>query len=236
MKQLVIATCVMVCIAIASAREPAPPGTSPLDAPPIVSRADWGSKPLPLDESRRQVPRLITLHHAGVIWKDSDEPLAKARALQTWGQKEKNWPDVPYHYLIAPDGRILEGRDWHYQPESNTKYDLDGVLNIQLWGDFESQRVSVDQLRATVKLVAWFCETQKLDPATIRGHQDAAAGQTTCPGRDFYRYIQNGSIRKWVEQSLAGQDPQITPLAALPDGPTTQISTTIITTQPTTRP
>lgn len=198
----------------------------------IVTRDQWGSKPKPIDESKRHVPKLITIHHEGVLWKAGTDNAQKLRNVQSWGQREKNWPDLPYHYIIAPDGIVYEGRDWNYQPESNTNYSLDGVLNIELLGNFEEQRVDLKQLETLVKLIAKLCVELKLDPATIRGHKDAAPGQTSCPGKDFHRYIENGSIRKWVEQSLAGQEPSIAELPALQDGPTTQISQTIATTAP----
>jgi hypothetical protein len=47
--------------------------------------------------------------------------------MQGWGQREKKWPIVPYHFLIAPDGRIFEGRPIAYEPDSNTKYPLRGT-------------------------------------------------------------------------------------------------------------
>ena len=197
----------------------------------IITREEWGSRPDPIPESRKQTPKFFTLHHAGELWKPGTDAALSIRKLQAYGQREKGWPDVPYHYIIAPDGRVLEGRDWHYQPESNTKYDLNGVLNIELLGNFEEQRVSIEQLRSTVALLAKLSRELKVDPATIRGHRDAAEGQTDCPGKDFYRYVQDGLIRQWVEAELAGKPTDIKELDELPDGPTTRISTSRPTTE-----
>jgi N-acetylmuramoyl-L-alanine amidase len=196
------------------------------DALRIIPREAWGSRPLPMPESRRHVPKFITLHHAGVTWKATNDPLVSIRNLQAFSQREKNWADVPYHFLIAPDGRVLEGRDVHFEPDTNTKYDLQGVLNVELMGNFEEQRVSPEQLRATTLLVAKLCKDLNLDPKLMRGHNDAAPGQTTCPGRDFHRYLANGSLLKWVEEAMAGERPAIAELPPLPDGPTTRIATT----------
>jgi hypothetical protein len=200
---------------------PADPDRPAVDG--FVTREQWGSKPQPIPDDRRQTPTMITLHHAGVVWKPTDDPMQRIIALQSWGQRDKNWPDVPYHFLIAPDGRVFEGRDWHYQPESNTQYDLKGVLNIQLWGDLDKQRASPEQLRAVVELCAWASRRFEIDPATIRGHCDAAPGQTTCPGLDFHRYITGGLIAQWTQELLAGKTPEITELAPLPDGPTVHV-------------
>lgn len=185
--------------------------------PSIVSAGQWGSRPLPIPDSRRQTPSRITLHHAGVLWKADDDPLARIRGLQSWGQREKKWPDLPYHFLIAPDGRVFEGRDVRYEPESNTRYELAGNIGICLWGDFERQRVGARQLQATVKLVAWLCREHSIDPATLRGHKDLA--DTDCPGKDFYRYLVDGDLNRWVGTVMKGQAPAITLKAALSDGP-----------------
>jgi len=207
----------------------APP---PPPVPPIISADQWGSKPLPLPDSAKHTPKILTIHHAGVLWRPTDEPYAKIRNLQSWGRKEMNWPDLPYHFLISPDGKIFTGRDIQYRPESNTQYDLTGVVNIHLWGNFEKQRVSPEQLASLVALTAHLCHTHGLDPAQIRGHSDAAPGQTTCPGRDLQRYIAQGLIQKWTTQTLAGEMPTIKTLAALENGPTTQITTTPPASQP----
>ena len=33
------------------------------------------------------------------------------RGLQSWGAAERNWWDVPYHFLLDLEGGIYEGRD-----------------------------------------------------------------------------------------------------------------------------
>src|SRR5213075_877704 len=91
-----------------------------LQKPPTVTREQWGSQPQPIPDSRRHTPQFITIHHAGVPWKPGRDPADFVRNMQTWGQREKHWPDLPYHFMIAPDGRIFEARPIQYEPESNT--------------------------------------------------------------------------------------------------------------------
>src|SRR5687768_15924728 len=86
--------------------------------PPVIPASEWGSKPHPIPAERKHTPTFITVHHAGVVWKAGDDPVKKLQALQAYGQREKNWPDLPYHYLIAPDGRIFAGRPVVYEPET----------------------------------------------------------------------------------------------------------------------
>ena len=202
----------------------APP---PVDRPRVVSAKEWGSDPLPIPDERKHEPKYITVHHAGVTWKAGSDPYEKIRNLQAWGKKSvedggKDWPDLPYHYLIAPDGRIFEGRPVTYEPETNTSYDVRNHIGIQVWGNFQEQRVSPQQMASLVHLVAWLAQEHEVSSDLIRGHRDVAEG-TTCPGADLYRYIEDGQFLAWVDQTRAGEQPEIDLGPALEDGPTEMI-------------
>jgi hypothetical protein len=196
--------------------------------PPTVSRETWGSKAQPIPDSRKQIPVWITIHHAGEFWKAGTDPAEFVRHMQVWGQnrptlekppRDTYWPDLPYHFLIAPDGRIFEGRPVIYEPETNTKYSVNGNVGIEMMGDFEKQRPSLEQLRSCVALTAWLADKYHIDLEHVRTHMDAAPDQTDCPGRDFYRYIKDGQFKKWVAETLAGKKVEVKASAPLPDGP-----------------
>src|SRR5687768_12704486 len=189
--------------------------------PAIVPASEWGSKPQPIPESRRHVPKLITVHHAGVLWKAGDDPVKKLVGLQAWGQREKKWPDLPYHFLIAPDGRIFAGRAVEYEPETNTEYKVAGHIGVELWGDFSKQRPSPEQLESLVKLTAWLAQEHKIELKNVGAHRDRA--KTECPGRDLYRYFEDGSFLKWVRAAMAGDETKVEPGPALKGGPTEEI-------------
>jgi hypothetical protein len=224
----------------------------PVAAPPIVTREQWGSRPQPIPDARRHTPAFITLHHAGVDWRAGTDPAAFVRNLQAWGQRRArenadlppaqrrpgvtDWPDIPYHYLIAPDGRIFEARPTGYEPESNTTYDLRGHLGVELMGNFQTQRPTVAQLRSTVALVAWLCQEHHIAADQIAGHKDRARGQTSCPGRDFDRYLVDGQFVAWVRRTLAGEVPDVRPGPPLPGGPTVPVDEKPPANRPATRP
>jgi hypothetical protein len=163
------------------------------------------------------VPKYITIHHAGVLWKAGDDPVAKIRALQVYGQREKRWPDLPYHFLIAPDGRIFAGRPVEYEPETNTSYKVAGHIGVELWGDFEKQRPSREQVVSLVKLVAWLAVEYKIEMKDIGGHKDRA--ETDCPGRDLYRYFQDGRLKEWIRVAMGGGEAKVELGEALKEGP-----------------
>lgn len=212
------------------------PTTKPVEKPAMVSAAEWGSTPQPIPEERRHTPKNITIHHAGVEWKNTSTPIKSVKGLQEYGQKEKNWPDVPYHFIIGPDGTIFEGRSVDYAPDTNTDYDVHGHIGIEIMGNFEVQRVSEGQLDSLVKLTAWLAQKYNIGADHIGGHKDIAKGQTVCPGKDLYRYVEDGSITKWAMQIINGEKPAIVYRDALPDGPTQVIELKPPTSAPTTAP
>jgi hypothetical protein len=214
-----------------------------VEKPPMVTAKEWGSQPQPMPDSVKHTPKFLTIHHAGTLWTGKTDPLKSMLGLQKYGQTEKHWADIPYHFVIAPDGRILEGRSLEYAPDTNTNYSLAGNIGIELMGNFEEQRVSPQQVEALVKLCAWLAQQYKIDPNekvhvaaaagssdeaetyALRGHKDAAqGGQTVCPGKDFYRYMKSGQIREWVTQTMKGETPKIELGDPLPGGPTTMIA------------
>lgn len=203
----------------------------------LVTAEEWGSRPDPIDEARKQTPKRVMLHHAGVLWTRDRDPLAFIRNMQSWGKRRPEieepprntyWPDLPYHFLIAPDGTIYEGRPTNYEPESNTKYNLSGYLGVELMGNFEAQRPSPEQVESCVRLVAWLIAEHDLSTDAITTHASVAKGQTSCPGRDFARYFKGDSpmFKRWVEEVLQGKQPAIDLGEPLPEGPTQLITDT----------
>lgn len=198
-----------------------------IEKPAIITAEQWGSDPLPLPADRRHKPQFITIHHAGVEWKAGSDAYEKIRNLQAWGKKTvedggKDWPDLPYHFLISPDGSIFEGRPIEYEPETNTSYDVHGHIGVQLWGNFEEQRISPQQVESVVRLAAWLSQKYDVDDAHIRGHKDVAK-DTSCPGADFYRYLEDRQFLAWVQDVRDGKALTIDLGPALEDGPTEMI-------------
>jgi len=175
-------------------------------------------------EQRKQRPKYITLHHAGVDYNPGTDPAKFVKNMQRWGQREKHWPDLAYHFLIAPDGRIFEARPMEYEPESNTKYPLQGHIGVEMMGNFETQRPSEQQLKSCVALVAWLCQEKGIAPSQIGGHKDRAVGQTSCPGKDFYRYLESREFVGWVKDTMAGEAPNVKSGPSLEGGPAVPVA------------
>ena len=156
-------------------------------------------------EMRLRIPHTIThvtLHHTG----DSkpltraDDPAQRLRNLQAWGARDRNWWDVPYHFLLDLDGRVFEGRDWRMQGETNTTYDPGGHFLISMIGNYDVQEPSAGQLVAIADLMAWALKANNLPIDRIGGHYHYA--KTGCPGKYLRRVLEDGTLRRLVQQRL----------------------------------
>ncbi|MBI2169544.1 MAG: N-acetylmuramoyl-L-alanine amidase [Actinobacteria bacterium] len=201
-----------------------------IPAPHILSRGDWGA-----DESLRSgTPEYaplskIVLHHTatGV----AADPAETVRAIYRHHAVTNGWRDIGYHFLVAPDGRIYEGR-WarDYGPgEAHTGEDTSGnvvqgahvdhynrgTLGVALLGTFTSADPSEAALEGLTQLLAWVCDRHGLDPFDVSSYtnSDGAVVQiptilghrdvddTSCPGNRFHAILQ--TVRERVGQTIA---------------------------------
>jgi len=158
---------------------------------------------------RARIPhdiKMITLHHSGSAKAVTDEAIVpqKLRDLQTWGKRDKNWWDIPYHFVIGPSGNIYEGRDVRYMGETNTKYNPSGHFLISAIGNYNIQDANPDVLNAIADLMAWAVSEYEVPLDKIYGHCDLA--ETSCPGNNLRPYLKDGTFRKMVEERLAASD------------------------------
>jgi hypothetical protein len=147
----------------------------------------------------------VTLHHTGSPepLRPDEDPREKLRGLQSWGARDRNWWDVPYHYLIDLEGRIYEGRDWRYVGETNTTYDPEGHFLISVIGNYERQEATPAQVEAIADLMAWALARFDLPVDRIGGHYNYA--QTGCPGKQLRKYLEDGTFRRMVLARLDGR-------------------------------
>ena len=156
-------------------------------------------------DMRLRIPHRIThvtLHHTGDAQplRQEDDPAAKLRGLQSWGAAERNWWDVPYHYLLGLEGQVYEGRDWHFMGETNTAYDPGGHFLISIIGNYERQEATPALLASIADLMAWAVKEFDLPLERIGGHYNYA--DTGCPGRHLKKYLEDGTLRRMVETRL----------------------------------
>ncbi len=161
-------------------------------------------------ESRLRVPHTIdklTLHHSATPLKPEDDLGQKLENMQKWGENDRNWWDVPYHYIIDLDGTVFQGRDHRFVGDTNTRYDPSGHFLINCYGNYNEQYPNDEQLHAVASLMAWAAEEFEIDPLELYGHCDLA--KTSCPGANLHQYITDGTLESMVEGILETGKPEI---------------------------
>lgn len=181
----------------------APAPREAADPPAIVRVEAWGGEALAAPARRQRITR-ITVHHQGEVWpsaaRPDDDPVAYLRRLQGWSRAARQWIDIPYHYVIAPDGRIFATRDVAAPGDTNTAYDPTGHALLMLMGNFEVQQPSAAQLQSAVALMAWLARENGLPADVIASHKDYTT-QTVCPGQALYARLPE--LREAVRRELA---------------------------------
>jgi hypothetical protein len=165
----------------------------------VVTRDRWG-----WEEGNRSLPphivTRITIHHGGEDFPVDKDPIEYLQHLQSWSRTEKNWIDIPYHFMIDLQGKIYEARPVNLPGDTNTGYDTRGHALICVMGNYENQIISAEQLSALISLTAFLAKTFDVAVDSIKGHKDYA--ETLCPGKDLYRYLQDGTIARGVKEIL----------------------------------
>ncbi len=171
-----------------------------IEAISIVPRSGWNAaEPKPY---KQHVPKRITVHHEGTKLEVSDDAAKKIMNIQRWGMgPDRKWADIPYHFLIAPNGKIYEGRNVFTVGETATEYEPTGHLLITCLGNLHEQEVEAAQLSSLIKLIAHCSSKYNLTIETLATHRDYSK-QTTCPGKNLYQYFESGYLKEQVQKLL----------------------------------
>jgi hypothetical protein len=154
----------------------------------IVSRSEWGARP-PRDRSPVTWPEGVDLwvhHTTGPTPPESasqDQEASLVRGFQAFHMgPQRNFSDIGYHYLVAPSGRIYEGRGKNvagaHSPGKNHQ------PSVALIGDYSAAAPTEAQHRAVHELA------EHLRAGDLRGHRENT--QTSCPGDAAMNRIVNG--------------------------------------------
>ena len=170
--------------------------------PSIIPRKDWNAKE-PIGTVIEHSISFITIHHTATLQKENVSIEKKMQNLQSFSQSESHlangklkpvWFDGPYHYYIAVDGKIAEGRELKFVGDTNTNYDPTGHALVVLEGNFETEQPSEKQQKSLQEMVVWLTSKYNVPTAEIKGHNDFAA--TACPGKNLKKMFPD--LRKKV--------------------------------------
>ena len=166
----------------------------------VITRSDWGWLPLENTKDEAKITK-ITIHHGGVEVSADKDPIESIRNLQKWSRSEKKWIDIPYHFMIDLDGKIYEARPINLPGDTNTEYDPTGHALIEVMGNYEIQEFSENQMKSLVALSAFLAKEFNVPVSDIKSHKDYSE-MTVCPGKNIYKYFEDGTILKQIEEKL----------------------------------
>jgi hypothetical protein len=161
----------------------------------FVSRTDWGAH-APVLPMISHVPNRLTIHHTATAQNPARTIEDKMRGLQAFsqrddsladGKKKPAWADIPYHYYIAVDGAVAEGREWGYVGDTNTEYSPAGHLLVVVEGNFETDTLTSAQRHTLDALIPGLAHHFNIADSMVAGHRDFAT--TRCPGENLYAEI-----------------------------------------------
>ena len=174
------------------------------DAPPpkpvIVSRAEWSARPLDLEAPEEfglfdpqtnpngvlyypsdlsAVLNTVVVHHSAI-------PNAGPAEIQSLQMDGRGFADVAYHFMIAKDGTIYEGRELNIRGAHVQGFNT-GSVGIVLLGNFNEEQPSESQLNSLRGLVDYLRYTYGI--RYLAGHKDypdQSPDGTECPGDHLY--------------------------------------------------
>jgi N-acetylmuramoyl-L-alanine amidase len=167
-------------------RQPAPPYSQAPRLPPmsgglrIVSRAEWGARPI-RNNPGRLIPQSITIHHTEGAYTGPQS----IKDAQDYHLDTKGWSDIGYHFLIGSDGVIYEGREFGYLGAHSPP--PQGRVGVCFVGNFMRERPSQAALGSAQRLIQALIQRAGVRPGQIYGHRDQRS--TDCPGTNLYPYL-----------------------------------------------
>ncbi len=163
---------------------------------PIVAREAWQSVPAVTDRMSVQgkIKGIVIHHTAGRAPVEKDEAMI-LQNIQSFHMTDKKWGDIAYHYLIAPSGKIYEGRNPLYLGDSGTRYDTNGYLMICFLGTYDKHLPSPQARYSLKKIIKNKLAEYSLVADNVCCHRDLA--QTDCPGNALYAWAK---LQRWSEK------------------------------------
>ncbi|UXI21863.1 hypothetical protein NH340_JMT07806 [Sarcoptes scabiei] len=156
-----------------------------------ISRHEWQASPA-LNRPLELLSNInhVIIHHSGEIddhcW-SMEQCRRQLHRMQSYYQREQNFPDIPWNFLINDNGDIFEGVGWHHQGYHTEDWN-DRSIGIAFLGDFNRARPSRRSLRSLLRLLQCGARNGFLNRYyQIEGHRDVK--HNDCPGRYLYAAI-----------------------------------------------
>ncbi|MBI2384489.1 MAG: N-acetylmuramoyl-L-alanine amidase [Elusimicrobia bacterium] len=192
---------------------------------PIMSRLGWRAAPRRGSNSAH-APYRVTVHHTqGKQAMNEVETAQAVKNIQHYHmvgrarEGKESFDDIGYHFLVAGDGRVVEGRRAEYLG-AHAGGANDGNIGVAMMGDFNKVKPTGAQIESLTRLVTYLSVKYRKDPNAkgfLEAHQHYT--NTDCPGAHLMAMLD--SLRRKIDKEneiivsggVAGTD--FTPLAVV---------------------
>lgn len=167
----------------------------------IIPRSAWTTREprSPPSHSRWQK---IVVHHSAMHIEPSSQAESHLRVYQASHMDAEEWNDIGYNYLVAPDGRVFEGRKGGKNTMGAHTADFNDVcVAINLIGNYETtykaqklNRPTEAQLDSLARLTAWLCKECDIDPNLETPLRGIRAG-TLVPGLTCHLFLGKNGVQ-----------------------------------------
>jgi N-acetylmuramoyl-L-alanine amidase len=166
--------------------------------PDVISRAEWGANES-IKKTSGGCKRLfyplkqLFVHHT-VGTNNDPHPKATMRSMYYFHTVTRGWCDLGYNFVIAPDGRIFEGRwtrrfnAWEVRDEENsadmavqgahTENYNSGSVAVSLMGNYSTTTMSSKMRQTLIGFLAWEVDRHNLKPKGTHMYRNPSTGLT----------------------------------------------------------
>lgn len=185
-------------------------GALELEPAELVTRGEWGAR-----YGRGEVVALpwreVVIHTAAAPFTATAPELEArhVRGIETYHVQTKGWDGIAYSFLVAPSGRVYEGRGWgrsgaHTEGRNRT------AAGLCLLGHGDLAPATAAQWSSSRRLIAHGIRLGALEPApAISPHARYSTSGKTCPGTKIAPHI--GQL---AGIALDQEDPHVAAIAA----------------------
>ncbi|TVR45713.1 MAG: LysM peptidoglycan-binding domain-containing protein [Planctomycetota bacterium] len=154
----------------------------------VIRRQQWANAAIGANHRQMGAINRITIHHTGEYAgtaRLSDREIL--RRIDRFHREGRRWAAIGYHYLIASDGRIYEGRPESIQG-AHTANNNSNNLGISMMGDYHRAPPDSRHLAVLDKFLTDTRLRLKVPKGRLFGHRDLSP--SICPGDALYAWLQ----------------------------------------------
>lgn len=150
----------------------------------IIPRSRWKPHKAKNDKLNLHIPERIILHHTAIPSRKEYKGFKTIKKIQKEHLK-RGFNDIGYHFIITPDGKIVEGRNIFYEG-AHTKSKNKESTGIALIGNFEKEKPLKKQMNSLKNLLLILKNFLKIREIKVHRNYNP---ETECPGRYFIKYF-----------------------------------------------